>query len=666
LSERTELNRIGSDRFGSDPANPRLFGTIGESPRLVLGEQREPTPMPIDLNAALDLHRRGQWREAAALYEAALRENPGRAEAYHGLGIIASQSGDPARSVGLLEKAVALAPERATFVAGLGDALWAMHELDRSIAAYRRSLELDSDQPGVLCNLGASLVDRGDLEGGIACFREAIRLQPSLAAAHNNLGRALRVRGETQQALEHLRQAVQLDPASLDARGNLSRILLERGDAAEALPHAIEAVKSRPDLPDGLVHLGNVLYVLGRLDEAQACHREALRLTPGHASAHAALAGVQEQLGDLEPAFASLRGALRNDPQHAGALARLASRLRARLPDADRAKIAARLADPSLSLEQRISLLFGLAQVHDDRGEFDQAAERSIEANALQAARLARLGRAYDPEAHRQFIDQLIEACSPAFFERVRGWGDRSERPVFVVGLPRSGTSLVDQILASHGQIHGAGELVLVRDLVRSLPALRVGSTLAECLAQLDREPFQALAQGYLDAVAAIDSASPRLVDKMPENLLYLGLIAALLPGARIIHCRRDLRDVALSCWMTEFTAVRWAFDAGQITSRIRESQRIGEHWQRVLPTRVLDVHYERLVTDLEPVARQLVAWCGLDWDPACLNFHNTRRAVRTASAVQVRQPAHTRSLMRWKNYASLLPSLFSGIPEGD
>jgi tetratricopeptide (TPR) repeat protein len=623
--------------------------------------------MPIDLKAAMEQYEWGQIEAAAALFVEALRENPGCTLAQLGLELIASKTGVSAgESVSLSPDQPASAGSLATRLASVGDALWSDHEPELAIVAYRRSLEIDPAQPAVLCNLGASLVERGDLVGGIACFQEAIRRQPNLAAAHNNLARALAARGDVALALEHFRLAVQIEPSSSDSQANLARLLLERGQATDALQHAVEAVRAAPRSPAQLLNLGNVLQVLGRLDEAAACHREAIRLQPDFAPAHAAHGGVLEQQGDLEAALAALRTALRIDPGHAGALARLATRLRGRLPDADRATLSARLADTSLDSNLRISLLFGLAHVHDDRGEYDQAAQRSTEANALQAARLATLGRGYDPDSQRRLVDQWIEACSPSFFERVRDWGDPSPRPVFVVGLPRSGTSLVEQILASHPQVHGAGELELMRDLVRSFPTITGGSSLSECLERLDPASFRRLAASYLDRLEVKETGSRRVVDKMPENWLFLGVIAALLPRATIIHCRRSLRDVAISCWLTEFAAVRWSCEAGQIVARILESLRLGEHWARVLPSPVVEVQYEQLVTDLEPEARRLVAACGIDWDPACLSFHTTRRAVRTASAAQVRQPIHSRSIGRWKHYERLLPALFAGLPAED
>ncbi len=372
-----------------------------------------------------------------------------------------------------------------------------------------------------------------------------------------------------------------------------------------------------------------------------------------------------EELGDLEQSERELRAALRLDPRHAGALARLATRLRDRLPEADRLAIESRLADPALAPRDRWTLEFGLAHVADARGEHHRAANLARTANALQQTDFQERGKAYDPAAHRTLVDRLLGTFTADYFERVRGFGLATRRPVFVVGMPRSGTTLVEQILASHPNVCGAGELRLVWDILEQLPRAAGKSIPAiDCIAHVDPTAVLALAQRHERELMALGGSADRVVDKMPENTLYLGWIATLFPQAIVIYCRRDLRDVALSCWMTHLAHVRWACDPDHIASHINEHLRLMDHWHRVLPIPILEVDYESLVAEPERWARELVAWCGLDWDPACLAFHKNPRPVRTASAAQVRQPVHSRSVGRWKNYEASLSDLFEQIKE--
>jgi hypothetical protein len=371
---------------------------------------------------------------------------------------------------------------------------------------------------------------------------------------------------------------------------------------------------------------------------------------------------LHQQLGDFAGAEQADRAVLRDHPRNAEALGQLANLLSGKLPAADRAVVEQCLADPDLNDADRSGLLFGLAQGCDARGEFEQAAAQLREANGLTLDLYRKKGQGYDLNEHARFIEHLMAAFTPAFFERVRGFGLGTERPVFIVGLPRSGTTLTEQILAAHSQIYGAGELLLARDDFKHLVTQPTEQSIFTALAGLQRETARLLAQRHLDQLGALNRTAARVVDKTPDNYLFLGLLSALFPRAKFIHCRRDLRDVAVSCWMTRFTFFRWTNDPEHIVARFREYQRLMEHWRTVLPVSLLEIDYEETVTDLPSVARRLVEWCGLDWEPACLTFHEGKRPVRTASVIQVRQPVYTRSLGRWRNYERELGSLFAAL----
>jgi Flp pilus assembly protein TadD len=619
--------------------------------------------MPINLSEAMEQHRQGHLDRAATAYEAALAENPDQPEVLHLLGLVALQRGDAGRAVALIGRAVALRPAEAAFHVNLAEAYRVIGAVDRSIASYYTALRLVPNSPVVLCNLGTTLTTHGDVEAGIRYLRDAIRLAPEMTAAHNNLGNILGRQGDKASAIAHFRIAVRLDPKSAEARGNLGKTLLEQAEPDEALVHCREAVRLRPNWADAHSHLGNVLHALGRHQEAGESYSAAIRLKPNLAAAHAGLGGVLEELGDFDQAVATFRTALVHDPRHAGVLARLATWMRDKLPPADRSAIEGMLADPALAPDQRWPLQFGLAQVLDAEGQFDRSAVLTLQANALQLADFEKRGKEYNPRMHQAAIDRIIAEFPADFFTRVRGFGLDTALPVFIVGMPRSGTTLAEQILASHPRVFGAGELSLPRQTFEAIPEAtgRAGHPL-DCLRHLDRETLRRLAARHLDALSALDPSADRIVDKMPENTLYLGLIAAMFPNAKLIHCRRDRNDVALSCWMTHMGQVRWACDPDHIASRIIQYQRLMDHWRQVLPVAMFELDYEALVSDIEGVSQKLVAWCGLEWDPRCLNFHQTRRPVRTASVAQVRQPVYNRSVGRWKNYERSLAPLFSAL----
>jgi hypothetical protein len=336
---------------------------------------------------------------------------------------------------------------------------------------------------------------------------------------------------------------------------------------------------------------------------------------------------------------------------------------RSNLPDADLAAMQSLLDDPYLTGGKRSALHFGLAQVLDARACYAEAAEHLAKANALASADCHKRGQGYDPADHVRFVTSMIAACTPAFFERVRGWGLETERPIFIFGLPRSGTTLTEQILAGHSQVFGAGELRLGHEDLEALGSSQ--SDPQERLGRLEPDIARRVAQRHLDRLGELNQSVPRVADKMPDNYLCLGLLATLFPRARFIHCRRDLRDVAVSCWMTHFRQIRWANDPQHIASRFHEYERLMAHWRQTLPVSMLEVDYEETVSDLDGVARRLVAWCGLPWEPACLEFHRVRRPVRTASVSQVRQPIYAHSVGRWKHYDQPLAALFAHLDTG-
>ena len=261
----------------------------------------------------------------------------------------------------------------------------------------------------------------------------------------------------------------------------------------------------------------------------------------------------------------------------------------------------------------------------------------------------------------------MMQAFGQDFFTAMAGAGQPTRRPVFIFGLPRSGTTLIEQVLASHSRVHGAGELRLGRQSFEAVPAFLKRTEMSlSCIPHLNPDAVRCLAEKHLAALSRQDSGrAERVVDKMPDNYMYLGFLATLFPQAAFIHCRRDLRDVAVSCWMTDFRSIRWAKDPEHIAARFQQYRRLMDHWHAVLPVPIHEVDYENVVADIEAVARSLLEACGLDWEPACLDFHRTRRVVRTASVVQVREPIYNRSVARWKHYEHELAGLFERLPIG-
>jgi tetratricopeptide (TPR) repeat protein len=611
--------------------------------------------------AWLDL---GKTDDAIAQFRAAIRLKPDFAMVHNNLGNALRIRGEKAHALDHFRRAIDCDPCLAEAHCNLGQLLLEQYQRADALVHCREAVRLRPDFPEARNNLGNVLREMGRLDEAKACYAEAIRLRDDLPITYNNMGQALQEEGQLDQALAWYDRALAHDPNSARIQSNLASLLAELDRHDDAVARYELALRLDPDYAEAKSGLAWVRHEQGQYSEALALYRRAVELRPDLAGGYCGLGTLLEELSEFPEAERCLREALRLDPSHSGALAQLATLLRGKLPAADQASMCRLMADPNLPATKRSGLHYGLALVLDAKGAYSQAAEHLRHANALRLADWRQRGKPdYDPADHEQFVAGLTATCTPEFFERVAGFGLEIERPIFIVGLPRSGTTLTEQILANHSQVFGAGELALAHDGFTSLPEWmgRDASPL-ECLGQLDREIARLLANRHLDRLREQNAQAQHVADKMPDNYLYLGYLAVLFPNAKFIHCRRDLRDVGVSCWMTHFRQIRWACDLEHIASRFRTYQRLMEHWRQVLPVPVLEVDYEETVADLEGVARRLVAWCGLEWEPACLRFHEGRRPVRTASVMQVRQPIYTQAVARWKHYEQALAHLLAQL----
>jgi tetratricopeptide (TPR) repeat protein len=619
--------------------------------------------VPDALAIAIQHHQSGRLQAAEQIYRQILAVAPEQPDALHLLGVIAHQAGSHELAVEHIERAIRWDGTKVAFHNNLGAAYRALGKAAEAIACYRRALELNPKLAETYNNLGNALKNQGNSHEAVACWRRAVELKPDYAEPHSNLGNALMDQGSTHEAVACYRRALELKPNLAETYSNLGNALKNLGNSHEAVACYRRALELKPDMAEMHNNLGDALKDQGGLHEAVACYCQALKLKPDDAEAHTSLGSALEELGDLHGAKSCFQTALRHDARCAFAYHRLAGILAGNLPEEDLAAQRRLLEDVELTDTQRLLLHFGLAQVLDARGEYAEAAAHLERANALRLSELCKRGPVYDPKEFGLYVTQTIKVFAMDYFERVRGFGLASEVPVFVVGLPRSGTTLVEQILASHSNVFGAGEIKLTHDILVAIGAQSADSL--EVLRQLDSHTAGRLASQYLEKLRALCPAALRIVDKLPDNYLCLGLLASLFPRAKLIHCRRDLRDVAVSCWMTHFHDVRWANNQQHIASRFHEYQRMMGHWRKVLPVPMLEVDYEEMVADLEGMARRLVSWCGLEWEPSCLEFHRATRPVRTASVVQVRQPVFNTSVGRWKHYEQALASMFAAIPGG-
>lgn len=532
-------------------------------------------------------------------------------------------------------------------------------DVNAAAQLYRQVVQAEPDHAEALALLGLALDQAGDSATAEGFYRRALALRPDEPQVHFNFGNALLSQGRRDEAADHFRHAVRLEPEFVEAWNHLGNVLFLQDRPAEAIPCYERAVRLRPDFAEACRNLGKALREVDRLTEGMAWYRQAVRLRPTHAKAHNDLAVALLELGEIPEAESHFRHALRCDPGAIQVLWNLAAYGLYSEQDPNSDQLRAWLRDGQLSSMEASQLHFILGYLLDRAGDYDDAFAHFDAGNRLRREQFQQADSAFDPAAHARFIDQLIEVFTPAYFEHVRRVGLETEVPVFIVGMPRSGTSLVEQILTHHPEVAGAGELRDIPRLVNALADRRgTEEQYPECMPGIDAATSQQLAAPYLERLRQLGGSARRVTDKNPENFLHLGLIATLFPQARVIHCRRDPLDTCLSCYLRFFQGMSFACDLGDLGRYYREYERLMAHWQAALPLDMLELVYEDLVADPEGESRRLVAFCGLDWDERCLRFHENARAVRTPSKLQVRRPIYPSAVGRWRHYAAHLGPL--------
>jgi tetratricopeptide (TPR) repeat protein len=618
------------------------------------------------LTAAMRIHEAGRLSEAEALYRGILAEMPYQPHALHLLGVLLHQQKRHAEAADLIMQALAIQPHP-IFHSNLAAVYLDLNRLDDTIAHADAALHQHPGLANAHHNRGVALMRQGHYDAAIAGFSEAIRLHPMHMEARCNLASTLHRQGRLHEALACLQQAVRLAPEHAQVQNDLGGVLLSLGETEPAIARFRAAIRLRPDFAEPHCNLGLALRDQGKVDEALACFQAALAHNPRYVAAHNNFAYALESIGRFDAARTELNAALALEPDNPRALAGLgglAAADYATLADDQLARIRILVTRPDLPPEDRGRMHFALARQLDKQGDHDAAFAHYRAGNELRKTYVAQRGAAFDPAEHRRHIDRLIAVFDRGYFERVQDFGVASALPVFIVGMMRSGTTLTEQILASHPLVHGAGELRDIGSLSGVLSErLRTTDPYPDCTTRLDAMAAAVLAEQHLQKLQEHGRGAQRVVDKMPFNYLHLGLIATLFPGAQIIHCRRDPIDTCLSCYFQNFGEPQaFTLDLAHVGFYFREYEQLMAHWRSVLPLRMFELQYEDLTADQETHSRRLVEFCGLEWDERCLRFHESDRPIRTASILQVRKPIYRTAVGRWKRYEKHLQPLLDAL----
>ena len=488
-------------------------------------------------------------------------------------------------------------------------------------------------------------------------YRAVLQAYPGHSGALHGVGLICIQSNRLEDAEDSLRLAVKAAPGDGTIRGHLGLALLRLGSYAEAAQAFEAALTVRADDTTALMGLGDTLSILGRPAEAQDAFEKLLAIDPKHAAAHFGLGTILKQQGRFGDARLAYERAVALSPKNPAFHRALAEA--GRFAEGDPRLVALEeLArdENTLAESQKVELNFALAKAYDDLKRYEHAFSHLQKGNAIKR-RLVTYHEAKVMEAFRE----IAAAFTPALMDAKRAAGHPSEVPVFIVGMPRSGTSLVEQILASHPNVFGAGELMFVQDLITGGHA---GTNYPANIASLSDNMHRQFGASYLTRVHALAPDAECIVDKLPANFRHIGLIHLTLPNARIIHVRRDAVDTCFSCYSKLFlSGLNYTYDLGELGRYYKAYETLMAHWRTVLPERaMIDVQYETLIENFSDEARWIVAFCGLEWDERCLRFHETKRAVRTLSEFQVRQPLFKTSIGRWRIYEEKLKPLLDAL----
>lgn len=696
-----------------------------QTPRKAAGQH---VSIPRALALAAHKIDAGELPFAEGILAQVLNKQPENPRAMHLMGIIAHRVGRTELGLELIGKAIAKLPDEAQFHSNRGEMCRLLKRLDEAIAHGERAVALAPDSAAAHSNLGIAYYDRKDYERAEACQRKALALNPKQLAALNNLGSILRGRQDRQGAMSFYHEALALNPNYLESLNNLGTLLIEEKDPDKAILFLLKAIGIKPDYAEAHNNIANAFLLKEEYDKALAGYNKALRLNPNYPEAFLGLARVYKEkdklddallnakrgleinpdkpesyslLGDIylkqaryEECEAAYRQALSLDPDllsahlglgqlqmEQGELA-LAQETFQRSIEIGADEIAPHVFmaqirkiqtdDPIFSRLEReaehidsmpptkaMALHFALGKVYDDQHDYDRAFPHFLAGCRIKRGRVQ-----YDAAIHARTCQNISNFFTRENIARLRGAGHPSTLPIFVLGMPRSGTTLTETILASHPDVFGAGEL---RDLLaianQPIPGVQSeGFPLS--MQGLTRDDLTQMGARYVARLRKHDANARHITDKMPANFMALGLIHLMLPNAKIVHVKRNPADICLSAFTKHFNNSQYhSYDLREMGLFYVDYARLMEHWRQVLPANAFfEVRYEDLVAEPESQSRRLVDYCGLQWHDACLTPHKTERHVKTASVTQVRQPVYTSSVERWRRYERHLQPLLDAL----
>ena len=597
------------------------------------------------------LKNQGKSDEALAAFKKAISIEPDCADALNNMGILIQEQGKLGEAIETYKKALAIKPENAEAYLNMGNALQEQGKLEEAIEAYKKALAIKPDFAKAYYNMGSALHEGRKLDLAVDAYKKFLSIEPYFADAYNNMGSALQEQGKLEEALEVYRKAISINPNFADVYYNIGGALHEQGKLDKAIEVYKKAISIKPDFAELYVNMGVTLQEQGKLEKAIKAYNKALSIKPDFADACLNIGIIRKEQGKVEEAIEAYKNALTIKPNHAVAHRHLSTVKQYTIMDEHFYRIEELYKQENLSDVERCHLDFALAKVYEDIGLLDKAFRHLSSGNFLRKKELK-----YSIDQDKNLFKRLKKAQPYQLNNSViRDDNFNSPKPIFILGMPRSGTTLIEQIISSHSMVTGAGELRYV-----SL----YGSKIATGARDKKPTAIFEFRTKYLSELSKIANRQHFVTDKTPQNFRFIPLICAAFPEAKIIHVQRNAAATCWSNYKKYFTSegLGYSFDLHDIVLYYKMYTNLMDLWQSYYGDRIYDLNYENLTTDQENETKRLIKNLGLDWEEECLSPHDNKRIVRTASQQQVRKQVYQGSSKAWREYKPYLSGILDGL----
>ena len=573
------------------------------------------------------IHSTGHFVEAEKIYKKVLKLDAKNAEAHFLLGSLAYQIGNFKTAEANIKHAIKINSSKSQYHNNLGLVFQAIGDQKKASRSFNLSIKLEPTFSDAINNLGTVFLHQGKLDQAKGMFEKALTLEPQLIEAWNNLGDILALKGFPNEAIKSYKKAIFYNPNFTMAHYNIGVTYKNAGNYSQALNAFKQATSISSNFLEAHQNTGIILMELGLFEDAITSFKKVLKLNPNSIEALYSLSTVQKYTSYTDD-VKTRETLFKNN---------------------------------KISIFDKIQLSFSLGKIFEDLKNRNKSLEYLKIAN-----RIKRKTFSYNIKDDLKIFDSIIKNFNQEFFNARVDKGIKDKTPIFIIGMPRSGTSLVEQILSSHKYVFGAGELTNLAEICFSKGRI-INEDFVKKVLNSQFKNFKIMAQLYINELRSHSSSAFHITDKMPENFFYVGMIKLMMPNSKIIHCKRNPVDTCMSNFQNNFEIeTKYAYDLKELGLYYCAYKRIMDHWHSVLPGFIYDLVYENLVNDPETNIRSLLDFCNLKFDPKCINFHRSKRPVKTASLFQVRQPIYKTSIHPWKGYEDQLTPLLTSLQSGN